>query len=356
MSLSVRDLFKQERELRFTNSGSIRLSEIEHNAYALRLTIEITDVVGTNYKNSKYLPDQYHYGYVTALKGSSVVFGLPVGYTRERVYDHINDGIWHWHQNAENRSLDDNILSLMLYRYIAAEIYEDAPFFLRMIWVLPFNEEERENYLEAQLEEIFGESLPNIEGSLVDNQNGYAPFPIVSPYPDVFKFKADRPTSFLFRLETFYLVNPAYYITTSPTDTSDTTEDEDEYPEPNSLPPGAVPDFPTPNGADPSSDPRDYGGESGEFPPGTTMRVYYTRKAYGAGCVAGSFSGQIEVGYFGSTAVSFEYIGSVNGCEGPSTAGGLRLIVPGGAPVNIAVLEEQQWALATVDNVELIYP
>lgn len=356
MSLGVRDFFKSTRELRFTDSGSIRLSGIEHNAYEIRLTVEITHVAGVNYENRKYLPPQGHYGYLTTLKGSSVSDSLPVSFPKERVYSQVFQGIWDWHNTVENRSVSDNLLSLMLYRYIAAEIYEDAPFFLRMLWQLPFNEEEQENYLEVQLEEIFGEDLPVIEGEIVDNDNGYRPYPVTSPYPDIFKFKADRPTSFLFRLECFYLVNPAFYITTSPVDTSDETEGEDEYPIPEITPAGEPPDFPGPNGADPSSDPRDFGVGSGSPPPGTQMRVLYTRYAYTAGCDQESFPDEITVGYFGSTDVSFEYIGSVNGCEGFGTAGGLRLLIPGAASVTVSVLEEQQWQIATVDGVELIYP
>lgn len=255
--LLVRDFTKVYRELRYENEGSIRLSEIEHNAYLNRLTLEVTHVDAYRSVNFKTNPDNTHWGFLTSFKGTAVTQNLPVKFAKQRVFEHINQGIWNYHESTENIRLTKSFGESVASSILQSDLLEEAQqtvvdFYLNLIGNLP-------NQIEEDLQWILSFTYRGEPPATPGNQ-AYTGFPVCSPFPDLFKFKSDIPVSFLFRLESWYLVNPAVYITSNPTDTSDETEGEDEYPEPeNGSGDGSGAGFPTPNQPPADSDPRDFG-------------------------------------------------------------------------------------------------
>lgn len=257
--LLIRDFIKEERDLRFSDSGSIVFTEIEKNAYRLSLTLEITDIDGERYQNRKTLPDNTHLGYVTLFRGSSVTELIAVKFVRQRIFDIINQGIWNYHQATETISLIDRIISEYgLYYHVAhLTITEDTGAIVplpkgRGLYQLPDQNTEGE-------QEAWRIQIEDIVDDAVEDSN-YRAFPIASPFPDIAKFRADLAASFLFRLEAWYLKNPLVYLVDNPTDTGDETEGEDEFPEPNQGDgDGDGDEFPIPDPVPPGSDPRDFG-------------------------------------------------------------------------------------------------
>lgn len=260
--LLIRDFAKQYRELRYSDSGSIGISEIEHNAYRLALTLEITHIAGPRYANLKTLPENTHFGYVSLFRGSTVTDSIAIKYPKFRVFDIINQGIWNYHQHTENMML----LSQIEGQLAAAEadnIIEeitgvlDAPRCFILRGLFPQGADPVADFVlkwQGCLEPPGANEVPFVDA--------YRAFPIATPFPDIAKFKADISCSFLWRLEQWYLVNPAVYIADNPTDAGDETEGEDEYPEPISGEP-----FPESSPAGEGRDPRDFtGGSDSEIP------------------------------------------------------------------------------------------
>jgi len=355
----IRDFYKEYRELRFTTSGSFELSEIEHNAYLQRLTVQIDEIDSQRYLNRKTLPDHSHYGYLTMFKGTSVIERLPVEFPKQRVFEQVNQGLWNYHQSNEVLSLPMIGLGNQVARYVnrLGEILADP--WPTPIWEIP-DYTVVDSISDLPVLELIFPDYEGIEETEGDQPPAnYRAFPVASPFPDIFKFKGDIPLSFRFRLESWYLVNPVIYIVDNPTDTSDETEGEDEYPEPDiGDGDGDGDEFPEPDPIPNGRDPRDFpdGAGSSDWFPGARVRIRYTRLTYTAGCVPLDAPDEIELGSTGPGEYSFEFIGSVSGCGGPSTPGGLRLVTPSGARVDIAVLEEQQRSLATVDSVVYFTP
>lgn len=355
----IRDFFKEYRELRFTTSGSFELSEIEHNAYLQRLTVQIDEIDSQRYLNRKTLPDHSHYGYLTMFKGTAVIERVPVEFPKQRVFERINQGVWNYHQSTEDRLIEGAEKTSLIRKIFPAGFAEDVldPAFdwldNQFIWTIDLT-------LARWFVDFGSGDFDGIgAGDGGESANLYRAYPVASPFPDIFKFKGDIPLSFRFRLESWYLVNPAVYIVDNPTDTDDETEGEDEYPEPEiGDGDGDGDEFPDPDPIPSGRDPRDFpdGAGSSDWFPGARVRIRYTRLTYSAGCVPLDAPDEIELGATGPGDYSFEFIGSVNGCDGPSTPGGLRLVTPSGARVEIAVLEEQQRALATVDSVVYFSP
>jgi hypothetical protein len=355
----IRDFHKEYRELRFTTSGSFELSEIEHNAYLQRLTVQIDEIDSQRYLNKKTLPDHSHYGYLTMFKGTSVIERLPIEFPKQRVFERINQGLWNYHQQTESLVMTITALSKTM-QSVANAIIERADEGWGTADICKLNRflDTFEDPLDPLAYFIIGcsDDLPSVQTRDVSEYRG---FPVASPFPDIFKFKGDIPLSFRFRLESWYLVNPVIYIVDNPTDTDDETEGEDEYPEPEvGDGDGAGDEFPEPDPIPSGRDSRDFpdGAGSSDWFPGARVRIRYTRLTYTAGCVPLDAPDEIELGSTGPGEYSFEFIGSVSGCGGPSTPGGLRLVTPSGARVDIAVLEEQQRSLATVDSVVYFTP
>lgn len=254
--LGIRGFFKEYRELRYSDSGSIRLTEVEHNAYVNRLTVEITNFDAPRAINFKTLPENTHWGYLTSFKGSSVLENTPVKFVKQRVFDLTNSAIWQYHQHKENADVTTG--AIQTYGNLALGELSSLGDGVGIVGIL-INAVEG---LEDITAPVFAWLYEQVTGgeSLDDAPTkAYTAYPIASPFPDVFKFKSDIPLSFLFRLESWYLVNPAVYITSNPTDSGDATEGEDEYPTPLSGDgDGDGSEFPFPDAPDPDSDPRDY--------------------------------------------------------------------------------------------------
>jgi len=264
----IRDFEKQYRELRYANSGSIALSEIEHNAYRAALTLEITHVDAPRYGSRKTLPDNTHYGYVTLFRGSTVTDTIAIKYPKFRVFDIRNQGIWNYHQLTETVLLGGvqtrGILEVLVDGFLPG-VFSDA-----VSWLADSAISWAYDAVSGAWQLIFGESADSGgDGQSASGaSDGYRAFPIATPFPDIAKFKADIPCSFLWRLELWYLVNPAVYITDNPTDTGDETEGEDEYPEPEQGDgDGDGDEFPTPSPIPPDSDSRDFDDSNVPPPP-----------------------------------------------------------------------------------------
>jgi hypothetical protein len=253
--LTVRDFVKTEREVTYSLQGSFLLSEIEKNAYRNSLTVEIVAVDSPRYSNLKTLPENTHWGYLTHFRGSTVTLSQPLKFVRFRAFDIINDGIWQYHQHQESVRLTAAIV-----REAANQIVSKAGgdgstggavgFVIDALGGVG----EFVNNAFAWLVETFvGDQSPEDDPGL-----NYTAFPIASPFPDIIKFKSDVPVAFKFRLETWYLVDPAVYITSNPTDTGDQTDGEDQYPQPaQGDGDGDGSEFPPSSAPDPNADPRD---------------------------------------------------------------------------------------------------
>lgn len=264
----IRDFEKDYRELRYSNSGSITLSEIEHNAYRAALTLEITHVDAPRYGSRKTLPDNTHYGYVTLFRGSAVTDTIAIKYPKFRVFDIRNQGIWNYHQSIESLVSGVGLVSENTVQVGNAIIERaddgwgpsDICKVIRFLDVVPDPLDPFVYFISD-----CGASLPDPQAKELAQ---YRAFPIATPFPDIAKFKADIPCSFLWRLELWYLVNPAAYTVDNPTDTGDETEGEDEYPEPDQGDgDGDGDEFPEPDPAPPDSDPRDFGSPPPSPPP-----------------------------------------------------------------------------------------
>lgn len=357
-SLIVRDFTKVYRELRFQNEGSFRLSEIEHNAYLNRLTLEVTHYDAYRSVSYKTNPDNTHWGYCTTFKGSSVSQNIPVKFAKQRVFECINQGIWAYHQETENvrltKSFTESTANSILQSDLLSETQKTiVDFYLDLIGNLP---DQIDEDLQWILSFTYRPDPPPQSGN-----KSYTAFPLASPFPDIFKFKGDVPLSFLFRLESWYLVNPAVYIVANPTDTGDATEDEEEYPEPvgptgeggNVPGSGSVP-FPTPDLPQEGNDPRDYGNFGVDVP--VLIEITYTVNAWQAGCVPYTDVRKIVLPYERSLAYSLDKISTTNTstCQANPAPVGLRLIHPQGG---ITVLEgagTEMRGASTIDGFKIV--
>lgn len=289
--LLIRDFSKQYRELRYSDSGSIGISEVEHNAYRLSLTLEVTHLDGVRYSNLKTLPENTHYGYCTLFRGSTVTENIPVKFPKFRIFDIVNQGIWNYHQATENVQVIDSLMgSYGLYYHSAhlalAESESPVGNLVRGVGKLAIPDGQGDGerlYWESQVEELTED---------FDGDDGYRAYPVATPFPDIAKFKGDLKCSFLWRLEAWYLVNPLVYVLDNPTDTGDETEDEDEYPQPNEGDgDGDGDEFPSSSNPWGGSDPRDFGEQDfpGQFDPQKQARITVAVTANDGSCVAVSF-------------------------------------------------------------------
>jgi hypothetical protein len=173
------------------------------------------------------------------------------------VFDVVNSGIWQFHQHTESLKTAVLLLSEMQVS-VGNAIVERADDgwgsadICKVIRWLDFVPDplDRLTYFLSDC----GAELPDPQAKDLET---YRAFPIASPFPSIAKFKADIPCSFLWRLDAWYLVNPAVYVNDNPTDTGDETDGEDEYPVPDSVPDSE--DFPPSSAPQDGADTRDYG-------------------------------------------------------------------------------------------------
>lgn len=360
----IRNFSKDDRELRYANSGSIRLTDVEHNAYRLSLTLEITNIDAPRYGNKKTLPDNTHYGYLTYFKGTTVTDSKAVKFPKFRVFDIINQGIWNYHQSTETTQLlagttqstaeaSTNFIQDKVSGWLDTILGSSFCSVVQFLDNVPDSWDTQADY--SWLLNVAG-CEDSSEGKLA-LASDYRGFPVASPFPTVVKFKSDVPASFLWRLEAWYLANPGTYIENSPTDSDDQTDDEDEYPDPEQGDgDGAGDEFPASSYPDPGSDERDYKGSGAEYPEGTTMDITWTKKAYAPGCVRVDETFTTRVGYFGSKDVALRILTSVNSCDGPGTRAGIVLDIPGAASVTLVSAGEAQYAEPVLVGVQIVLP
>ena len=249
--------------MRYSNSGAIDFTEIEKNAYRLSLTLEITHVDAPRYSNLKSLPETTHYGYATLFRGSTVTELLPIKFVKYRVFDIINNGIWAYHQSTEDVATSDSALVLALKYYLTEALPELATGFAPGIIAREVLQSGPLGELGFEILTRILEAAGGLGEELPSGDSEYRAFPIASPFPDIVKFKADIPCSFLFRLESWYLVNPVVYIVDNPTDSGDETEGENEYPEPEQGDgEGDGSEFPPSSPIPVTRDPRDFDGSN----------------------------------------------------------------------------------------------
>lgn len=268
--LNIRDFQKRYREVRYESQGSFRLTNIEHNAYLNRLTVEITHYDAYRSVSYKTLPDNTHWGYLTSFKGSSVVDNLAIKFAKQRAYEKIHDGIWNYHQATENIALLGEISSL-IGNQVVDKLKDEAlplPYIEFVLDLVENVEDATDSFLEWVLR------APEASDSgPIGSTSQYTAFPVASPYPDLWKFKSDVPCSFLFRLESWYLVNPIVYSVSNPTDSEDATDDEGEYPTPDPGDgSGQGAEFPPSGAPDSRSDSRDFAEDVGQ--PGTGVWTF----------------------------------------------------------------------------------
>lgn len=345
--LLIRNFHKQDRELRYSDSGSIRFSEIEHNAYRLSLTLEITHIDAPRYGNKKTLPDNTHYGYVTIFKGSTVADMVSIKYPKFRVFDIINQGIWNHHQHTESLQTETLVSSQSTEaaaRGILERIGGVADTTVCVVW--RFLDFLGEDFVDKFVYNVFGCNDPDLPENGRELEQ-YRAFPVASPFPTVIKFKSDVPVSFLWRLEAWYLKNPLVYIVDNPTDTSDITDGEDEYPEPESGDgDGDGSEFPPSDMPDSDSDPRDFSDrDSNVSGVGGWLAYEFI-----------DFAGVWRPGIQGGA--TFGYPGGIQCRPGEPSAysmwyvweGGERLIVASGSPTAV-----RSFRVQTEENGETLY-
>ncbi len=255
--LNIRNFVKVEREATYSLQGSFLLTSIEKNAYRNALTVEIVAVDAPRYSNLKTLPENTHWGYLTHFRGSTVTLNQAQKFVKFRAFDIINDGIWQYHQHQELIEIVTSSIQ-QIGNQVVSEAGGDGSSGGAVGFVLDAISdagELLEPAIQWLLRTLVGEESP--EDSPGKN---YTSFPIASPFPDIVKFKGDIPVAFKFRLESWYLVNPAVYITSNPTDAEDGTDGEDEYPVPaQGDGDGDGSEFPPSSAPQPGADPRDYG-------------------------------------------------------------------------------------------------
>lgn len=268
--LNIRDFKKTYREVRYENQGSLRLTNTEHNAYLNRLTIEITHYDAYRSVSYKSIPENTHWGYLTSFKGSAVLNNLAIKFAKQRVLEQIHHGIWHHHQAQENIWILSAIIQKM--GQLALGELSSIDDGIGIVGLVLQGIEGLENVTASGTEWLVEQF---VGGDITPNNpaEAYSAYPVASPFPDVFKFLSDVPCSFLFRLESWYLVNPVVYTVSNPTDSEDATDDEGEYPTPdpgNGSGEGAS--FPPSGAPDPNSDSRDYEPDDGQ--PGTGVWTF----------------------------------------------------------------------------------
>lgn len=263
--LNVRDFFKEYRELRYENSGSIGFTDVEKNAYRLSLTLEVTHVDAPRYSSLKTLPENTHYGYLTLFRGSTVTETIPIKYPKFRVFDIRNQAIWNYHQANEIVRVLGGAAEQVAVEASNLVVSSLDPSFQAVLCfaIRLVLSEQGEQDLGWILSVLGCDSGPEPASGVEQ----YRAFPIASPFPDIAKFKADIPCSFLWRLEAWYLYEPEFYESNAPTDDGDATEGENEFPNPEQGDgDGDGDEFPPADPPGEGRDPRDFSG--GSVPPG----------------------------------------------------------------------------------------
>lgn len=348
-----REFFKQSRRENFDDSGSIRLTEVEQNAYRTVVTFEAVDLDGGRYFNTKTLPDNTHYGYATVFEGDSVVREVGVKYPLCRLSDTRNELLWHRYTTEE---LVDFIVqtSEATANATIEALSEATPDILEFAIQL-FNPT-------SETGDRVYEWLLSLVSQPDDSQppEQFTALPVDTPHPTVIKFKADLPMRFSLRLDSWFLANPVVYIFGSDVDSGEPTEGEGEYPDGGdtgnpdggSYGDGGESELPT------DSDPRDKDGSV--VVAGLTVNARISGRFVGADCQPFDFSRNYQWANAGPPPYTLRtntrpYGFTVcPGSPGQTTKRGFRLVASNGqespdlAP-SIALMEARldNWAIFT---------
>lgn len=268
--MSKREFFKQSRRENFDDSGSIRLTEVEQNAYRNVITFEAVDLAAPRYFNFKTLPENTHYGYATYFEGDSVTKVEPIKFPLYRLSDSRNEMLWHFYQTQEVVNLIQGFNEAIA-NAVVEQLKDTAPNLIRfLIELTEPTTGPADRIWEWVISLVSDDTQP-------PPAEPFIPLPIDTPHPTVIKFKADVPMRFSLRLDSWFLANPVVYIVGSVVDTDEPTEDEGEYPDrdgtgnPDGGTYGDGSESPLPL----DSDPRDTPEGSFEFEPGVAYSTEY---------------------------------------------------------------------------------
>jgi hypothetical protein len=222
--VAKREFFKQSRRENFDDQGSLRLTEIEQNAYRNIVTFEAVELMAPRYANFKTLPENTHYGYVTHFEGDSVTKVEGVKFPLYRLSDTRNEMLWHFYQLQEMLNLIQGF-NESIANAVVEELKDSAPNLIQFVLELT---EPGSGPADRVWEWLI---------SLVDDPSNpppsepFIPLPIDSPHPTVIKFSSDVPMRFSLRLDSWFLANPVVYVVGSVVDSEEPTEGEGEYPD-----------------------------------------------------------------------------------------------------------------------------
>jgi hypothetical protein len=220
--LSGREFFKESRRLNFDDSGSLRLSNIEQEAYRNIVTFEAVDIQGFRYRSFKYLPSQTFLGYATVFEGASVTRAIQLGWNLQRLSDTRNTGLWNRYAVKELAELVIGT-SEATANAVIQELSAATPDLIEFVIQLfePTS---------AAGDAFYGWLLSLVsDPSTVPDAQEYRPLPIDTPHPTAIKVLTDVPCRFSLRLDSWYLVNPATFIVGGEVDSSEATDGEDQY-------------------------------------------------------------------------------------------------------------------------------
>lgn len=303
--VGIRDFFKTTRSVQFDSQGSIRLTSVEQAAYRSSLTIEILAFRGQRYISYKQLPDETHWGYATFFDGSAVREKVAVKFAKQRLFEVVNDSLWHHYQATESTRLIGRTLEAVGDKIVSSGGSEGGLLGLgRIVWDFVVEVGELAGKLLTWLV-----SLDDSDGENALGVNAYNAYPVVPKMPSLVKFLSDLPCDFTLTLESWYLTNPAVLITGSPVDTGDETDGENEYPDPEKDTDKSGESSP-----DPDSDSRDFVPLGDENSPGASQ-IRVTVPAYGNPELIGgdptTYVSVIIVGGDARGKVSVEFTGQV---------------------------------------------
>jgi len=271
--MTTREFFKESRLLRFDDSGSIRLSEIEQNAYRNVITFEAVDVVGFRYYNYKFNPAQSFYGNCTVFEGATASRTIPLHFIRQRLTDTRNEMLWHRYTTTEVVQFLESYSELTASESSSGGAVEYLKEYVETL----------SDPIASAWEWVISKVIGDGSGQTDDE---YIPLPVDTPHPTVVKIKCDVPCRFLLHLDSWYLVNPVVYIVGSAVDSDEPQDDGSEFPDGGGTdnPDGGAFGDGNESPLDPGSDARDKGEDAG-WASGATVNFQVTTSVHlGGAC------------------------------------------------------------------------
>jgi hypothetical protein len=248
-----REFFKETRRKNFDDLGSVRLTLIEQEAYRVIVTFEAVDIDGFRYRNFKYLPTESFLGYATVFEGASVLRADPLRWNLQRLSDTRNTLLWNYYAAGELGRLVVSSSELNA-KTVVEEVAEGVPPSFSYVLQLVDPVVDSVDSAVTWVLDKFGDDETQPGGT------DYTPPPVDSPHPTVIKVKTDIPMRFSLIVDSWYLVNPAAFITGGLVDSDEATDGEDEFgggPDGTGNEDGGERGDGEGSSLDPNSDPRD---------------------------------------------------------------------------------------------------